>query len=349
MLSPLLQLVLVLFLITSCGGGSGGSSQPNQDQTAAQTSSNPSSSINTTAGSLDNTTPSCSEYQSETATSETQTETPANVQRCALRHGGLDRIFYMYVPASYSNSSDYQPLLFSLHGYTSSALTNLSYTGFESPANKNGFIVIYPQGSILQSTGATHWNVGGWTTSSTTDDVGYIEAIIDYMLIEFRIDPDRIYSTGMSNGGFMSYRLACELGTKIAAIASVTGSMTPETLAACEPAHATTILQIHGALDKTVPRNGNNEMEPIDEVMTFWQINNRCDETPETRAISDLTLDGFGGTQSNYSNCENDVEVSLYLLDQMGHEWPLSGAHDVDAPSAIWDFLSRFDRYGLIQ
>ncbi len=347
--SPLLQLVLVLFLITSCGGGSGSSSQPNQVQTAAQTSSNASSSASTTDDRTDNTTPSCSEYQSETSNSETQTETPANIQRCALRHGGLDRVFYMYVPTSYSNSSNNRPLLFSLHGYTSSALTNLSYTGFESPANTNGFIVIYPQGSILQSTGATHWNVGGWTTSSTTDDVSYIETIIDYMLIEYRIDPDRIYSTGMSNGGFMSYRLACELGTKIAAIASVTGSMTPETLAACEPAHATSILQIHGALDNTVPRNGNDGMKPIDEVMTFWQMNNRCDETPETKAISDLTLDGFGGTQSKYSNCENGVEVSLYLLDQMGHEWPLSGAHDLDAPSAIWDFLSRFDRYGLIQ
>ena len=98
--------------------------------------------------------------------------------------------------------------------------------------------------------------------------------------------------------------------------------MTPETLAGCEPAHPTSILQIHGALDNTVPKNGNDEMEPIDEVMAFWKMSNRCDESPETRAISDLTLDGFGGTQSNYSNCENGVEVSLYLLNQMGHEWP---------------------------
>ena len=349
MRSPLLQLVLVLFLITSCGGGSGSGSQPSQVQTPAQASPNTSGSTSTTTDRADNTTPNCSEYQSETASSETQTETPVNVQRCALRHGGLDRVFYMYIPASYTSSSDNQPLLFSLHGYTSSALTNLSYTGFESPANANGFIVIYPQGSILQSTGATHWNVGGWTTSSTTDDVNYIETIIDYMLTEYRIDPDRIYSTGMSNGGFMSYRLACELGTKIAAIASVTGSMTPETLEACNPAHPTSVLQIHGVLDNTVPRSGNDGMKPIDEVMTFWQINNRCNETPETKVISDLTLDGFGGTQTNYPDCQNGVEVTLFLLDKMGHEWPLSGAHDVNAPTAIWNFLSRFNRYGLIQ
>ena len=106
---------------------------------------NTSGSTSTTTDRADNTTPNCSEYQSETASSETQTETPVNVQRCALRHGGLDRVFYMYIPTSYTSSSDNQPLLFSLHGYTSSALTNLSYTGFESPANANGFIVIYPR------------------------------------------------------------------------------------------------------------------------------------------------------------------------------------------------------------
>ena len=98
----------------------------------------------------------------------------------------------MYIPASYRCSRDNHPLLFSLHGYTSSALNNLSYTGFESPANVNGFIVIYPQGSILQSTGSTHWNVGGWTASSTTD-VNYVKQSL-IMLTEYRIDPDRIYS-----------------------------------------------------------------------------------------------------------------------------------------------------------
>ena len=125
MRSPLLQLVLVLSLITSCGGGPGSGSEPRQVQTPAQASPDTSGSASTNTNSADNTTPNCSEYQSETASSETQTETPVNVQRCALRHGGLDRAFYMYIPASYRSSSDNKPLLFSLHGYTSSALTNL--------------------------------------------------------------------------------------------------------------------------------------------------------------------------------------------------------------------------------
>ncbi|GIS51948.1 MAG: hypothetical protein Ct9H90mP27_4390 [Gammaproteobacteria bacterium] len=109
-------------------------------------------------------------------TQKTQTETPVNVQRCALRHGGLDRVFYMYIPTSYTSSSDNQPLLFSLHGYTSSALTNLSYTGFESPANANWFHRNLPPGidsTINWSDSLERWGLG--LTSSTTDDVNYIE------------------------------------------------------------------------------------------------------------------------------------------------------------------------------
>ena len=343
-LTPVLVMAIVL---TSCGGGSGGNAPPNQPTTSnvnTQTSDTAAANNNATE-----TTPACQEYESENAVTETQTQTPANLKRCTLKHGGLDRVFYLYIPGSYNSSTDNLPLLFSLHGYTSNALTNLNYTGFESLAGEENFIVVYPQGSILQSTGSTHWNVGGWTNSSTTNDVDFIETMIDYLTMEFRIDPDRIYSTGMSNGGFMSYRLACELGTKVAAIASVTGSMTPETFSSCDPGHPTPVMQIHGALDSTVPFAGNSGMKPIQEVMTYWSESNRCDTSIISSPIADLTADGSAGIKTQYVNCQNDVEVALYLLDSMGHEWPLSGAHDIDAPSTIWQFLSRYNRYGLIQ
>ncbi len=307
------------------------------------------SNISANSNSLSDTTPSCQEYESENAITETQTQTPANLKRCTFRHGGLDRVFYLFFPGSYNSSANNLPLLFSLHGYTSNALTNLSYTGFGSLANNEGFVVVYPQGSILQSTGSTHWNVGGWTNSSETNDVDFIEVMIDYLTMEFSIDPDRIYSTGMSNGGFMSYRLACELADKVAAIASVTGSMTPETFSSCNPDHPVSILQIHGSLDNTVPFAGNDGMKPIQDVMAYWGEANRCNNSPASVPLPDLTADGSAGTKAQYTDCQNDVEVTLYLLDSMGHEWPLSGAHDLDAPSTIWQFLSRYNRYGLIQ
>ena len=102
----------------------------------------------------------------------------------------------------------------------------------------------------------------------------FVETMIDYLTMEFRIDPDRIFSTGMSNGGFMSYRLACELGSKVAAFASVTGSMTPETFSSCDPDHPTPVIQIHGTLDSTVPFAGNSGMKPIQEVMGYWRYPN---------------------------------------------------------------------------
>ena len=90
----------------------------------------------------------------------------------------------------------------------------MNYSGFQSVADDAGLIVIYPQGTLLPATGQTHWNVGGWTTSSSTDDVGFINSVINFLNNEYSIDSKRIYSTGMSNGGYMSYKLACDLSSQ---------------------------------------------------------------------------------------------------------------------------------------
>ena len=192
------------------------------------------------------------------------------------------------------NNDEEYPLLFSLHGYTSLALWNLSYTGFQSIADKEKFIVIYPQGLILNSTGETHWNVGGWTIGSKSKDVDFISDLIDWTKTKYKIDLSRIYSVGMSNGGFMSYHLACNLGDKIAAIGSVTGSMTPETLESCRPNHPTPVIQIHGKQDFTVPYSGNSIMLPIDEVVEYYNYNN-CEKFPVNNEILDNDGDDYGG------------------------------------------------------
>ena len=99
--------------------------------------------------------------------------------------------------------------------------------------------------------------LGGWTNSSTTDDVDFISSLIDWAADNYNVDLNRVYSTGMSNGGYMSYHLACNLSEKVAAIASVTGSMTPDTYNDCSPNHPTAIMQIHGDVDTVVPYFGN--------------------------------------------------------------------------------------------
>ena len=274
--------------------------------------------------------------------------TYANTLYCTSKRQNLDREFYIYVPNDIDTSNSQVPLLFSLHGYTSRAIWNLGYTEFQSIANTEKFIVIYPQGTILASTGETHWNVGGWTVGSTTDDIDYLSSLIDWAYSEYKIDRNRVYSTGMSNGGFMSYHLACNLSYKIAAVASVTGSMTPQTYNGCSPSHPTAILQIHGTADGVVPYNGNSISRAIPTVMDYWKEYNACNQEI-INTIEDVNGDGDGGFLYLYSQCLGDVNLRLYLMTNMGHTWPTNnGQNDIIAANEIWYFLKQYDVNGKI-
>ena len=274
--------------------------------------------------------------------------TYTNTLYCTSKRQNLNREFYIYIPDGIDTTNSQVPLLFSLHGYTSRAIWNLGYTGFQSIAETEKFIVIYPQGTILASTGETHWNVGGWTVGSTTDDVDYLSSLIDWAYSEYKIDRNRVYSTGMSNGGFMSYHLACNLSYKIAAVASVTGSMTPQTYNSCSPTHPTAILQIHGTADGVVPYYGNSISRAIPTVMDYWEEYNDC-EQEIINIIDDVNGDGDGGYLSSYNQCLSDVNLRLYLMTNMGHEWPTNnGQNDIIAANEIWYFLKQYDVNGKI-
>ena len=237
----------VLLIISACGRGSSGSDitiDPGQDTSSGQ---------------------SCSTYQSNNGNGSTL--------NCTIVHDNIVRQFYVYEGSGYQGNA---PVLFVLHGYTSRGLWIMNYSGFQSIADDAGAIVIYPQGTLLPATGQPHWNVGGWTTSSTTDDVGFINSVINFLSNEYSIDSKRIYSTGMSNGGYMSYKLACDLSSRIAAVVSVTGSMTNQTTDGCNPTHPTSVAQIHGLQDTVVNYDGNSFSKPIEEVMDYWVNINNC-------------------------------------------------------------------------
>jgi len=315
----LVYFLFVFFIISSCGGGSQSSNAEIEESNEISFGQ------------------SCSPYQSNIGNGSTF--------YCRIEHDNIDREFYVYIGSAYQNNS---PILFSLHGYTSRGLWNMNYTGFQSIADDDGFIVIYPQGTLLPATGQTHWNVGGWTTSSQTDDVDFINTVISFIDDEYSIDSKRIYSTGMSNGGYMSYHLACNLSEKVAAIASVTGSMTPETYSDCNPNHPTAIMQIHGDIDTVVPYFGNWRSRSIPTVMEYWEEFNDCQiETLST--VPDVNNDGDGGLLFSYDQCLANVKAQLYLMTNMGHEWPkLSNGNDINAANVIWDFLKMYDINGRI-
>jgi len=204
----------------------------------------------------------------------------------SITHGGLQREYIIHIPSSY-NANNPIPLVFCFHGYGSNASTLMYYSNFNVVSDTASFIVVYPQGSLFQET--THWNIGGWTVGSTTDDVGFTATLLDSISSVYNIDNTRVYSTGMSNGGYMSFLLACQLSGKIAAIASVTGSMTPQTYNACNPQHPTPILQIHGTSDQTVPYIGDPRWtKSIDDVLQYWVAYNNCNTSATVKAIPDI-------------------------------------------------------------
>jgi len=274
-----------------------------------------------------------------------------NYQECTVTKDESGRTFIVYVPPAYETRSESVPLLFSLHGYTSRANWNLLYTGFQEYADQEGFLIAYPQGEVLESTGETHWNVGGWTLDSTADDVEFLGVVADYLGAAFEINADRVYSTGMSNGGFMSYKLACEASDRFAAVSSVTGSMTPEINANCNPTRPVPVMQIHGRLDPTVPYAGSAISDPIDDVVAYWAGANGCTTPGATSAVADTAADTdiLGGTHTVYSGCDSGVGVEYYLMDALEHRWPTRNRFDIHAAEKLWQFMSSYDRNGPIQ
>ena len=316
-------LFLSIFLITSCGGGGSSSS----DEVNATIPNN---------------------NQNDDA--ETCTNYEERILKCELTHKGLDR--YYYIQLAHPEAEGLSSVLFNLHGYGSNALEQMYYTNFNNLANtkENNFILIHPQGAPLNTvltSSSSHWNSGGWTIGSTVDDVDFIDTIIKLVSQKYNLNQDRIYSTGMSNGGFMSYHLACNLSSKIAAIASVTGSMSKETYEDCNPTHSTSILQVHGTIDATVPFEGNSAlgMRSINDVMDYWKLYDACDIEPIS-IVTDYFDIEISVQHDAYLNCLNDVQVELYKIEGMGHRWPNKERYGISATEIIWEFINTYDING---
>lgn len=267
-----------------------------------------------------------------------------------LVHDGITREYTIHIPPGY-DAENPVPLVFSLHGFTSNNAFHMLYTGFNDIADTATFIVVYPQGT-LTAQGATHWNVGGFTAGSTTDDVGFFDALIDEVSSNYSINPDRIYSTGMSNGGYMSFLLACQISSKIAAVASVTGSMTPSTYDECNPDHPTPVLQIHGTNDGTVPYGGGaGWSQSILSVLNYWIDYNYCNSDPIVTPFEDIEPnDGSTAEHFLWGSGENGVTTEHIKIAGGGHDWPGIGLGygnmDLSASAEVWKFFMRFDING---
>ena len=265
----------------------------------------------------------------------------------SIQSGGLTRDYRLYRPAAYTGNTPV-PLIINMHGYTSNSLEQEFYGDFRAIADTANFLIVHPNGT-LDNQGNRFWNTFG--TGAAVDDVAFISDLLDALQASYNIDPQRIYSTGMSNGGFMSYALACELNDRIAAIASVTGSMIGPNLAACNPQRPVPVMEIHGTADNTVPYTGSvlTGFVPIPNLVDAWVGFNNCDPTPVFTNIPNTnTTDGCTAERYLYSNGDAGSTVEHYKIIGGGHTWPGTAFvigvtnQDIRASQEIWRFFSQY-------
>lgn len=258
-----------------------------------------------------------------------------------LTLGGATRTYRLHVGRAYAPTRP-AGLVLSFHGYTSDAAQQELYTGMDALADARGWLVAYPQGT------ANSWNGGqccGEATRTGVDDVAFVRALIARVSAEFCVDDARVYATGMSNGGFLSHRLACELADRIAAIAPVAGVLG---IPACSPSRAVPVLHFHGTLDALVPYNGGGVLAftSVADTMRGWATRNGCSGAP-----AEFLRRGIVRCE-RWSGCRDDASVELCTVEGGGHTWP--GAfpvaalgvttRDVSASEMMLDFFARHPR-----
>lgn len=257
------------------------------------------------------------------------------------------RAYKVYVPQKYlDNPTAEVPLLLNLHGLGSENWQQEVYGDFRPIADTENFIICHPNGTF-NSSGQRFWNAG---FASTIDDIGFLSALIDTLKLKYNINDEKVFSTGMSNGGFMSLTLACELSDKVKAVASVTGSMTNNQINTCTNTNPIPVMQIHGTNDATVIYGGYTGVAGIEKVVGFWVNHNGCDSVAVITNVADVnTTDNSTATRYDFNqNCGDDAAVVFYKIENGGHTWPggsfllpgLVTNLDFDASAAIWKFFS---------
>ncbi len=264
--------------------------------------------------------------------------------------GGLPRSYILHVPSGYDGHRPV-PLVFDFHGGLGNALTQMRTSNFNPLADDKGFMVVYPNGTGLLEDKLLTWNGGtccGYATRNNIDDVGFVRRIVGDLESLYRIDPKRIYSTGLSNGGIMSQRLACDASDLFAAIAPVSGTLNDP---GCQPAEPVSIIEFHGTADQHVPYNGGYGDKSLADVafvsvkdtVRAWVKFDHCSTAAQTAAFTNIRHD-------IYSNCADGVSVELYTILGGGHDWPGGNGpawpggdqptHSISATNLMWDFFS---------
>jgi polyhydroxybutyrate depolymerase len=256
-------------------------------------------------------------------------------------------------PAAVTLPDDYAPdrawpVVLLLHGFGATGSLQAAYWGTRSQVDALGFILIIPEGTT-NSDGDQFWDA--WPIccnreGADVDDVAYLSSLLDQAEAAYNVDSTRIYAVGHSNGGYMSYRLACELGNRLAGIMSLAGAM-PGNLESCADNGAVSVLQVHGTEDEAVPYETDVFRTGALDSVAFWAERAGCTSGPEDTGRMNLVIGAFAPDDtsdpdetriSEWDGCTRDVEL-----------WTLEGVDHIPAFEREWSerwLRWLFDRPG---
>jgi polyhydroxybutyrate depolymerase len=292
--------------------------------------------------------------------SSTSADKPSEQKTINLTVDGNARSFIVYLPTGYNNAGK-MPLIFAIHGGSGTPEGMINIANFKTIADRDKVVLVYAAG--IQN----NWNDGRPTTPNQLgiNDVSFFNQMCDYMINNYSVEGTKIYATGISNGGFMSSRLGCELSNRIAAIAVDAATIEATTISpSCNPGRPVPAIYIHGTADPLVPFTGGvmtavgtaggtvlSHFQAIDK----WISINGCNSIPTITDLPDIANDGTTIKQRVYAGGTNASEVVSYVILNGGHTWPQGyqylneaiigkTSQDMNACEVIWTFFKRFKR-----
>jgi len=271
---------------------------------------------------------------------------------------GTERSYLVHIPPG-GDAIGPLPVVLAFHGGRSNAEGMVRFCGLNPVADEAGFVVVYPNGTGPQPH-LLSWDAGICCNDHPpdhppADEIGFVSAMLDDLSARLPVDLSRVYATGMSNGGMLSYRLAAELSERIAAIASIGGTMGTE---CCTPSRPVPILHMHGTEDYFVPLEGGRgkrspsrtEFFSVAHTLDCWKAANRCDTAPLRTEFPALVDDGTSVWREVFPPGDAGAVIELYIIEGGGHTWPGQkppllflgkSTKNLDANAVLWKFFEQ--------